>query len=263
MSNYWLDRQQETHRKLADKTIKQTQKQLAKYYKKAMKDVMLEFEMTYDKLLNTIEDGREATPADLYKLDKYWQAQAQLKRELQKLGDKEVALLSKEFEEEWLAIYEATALPSESAFATISTPNAKQMINSVWLADGKNFSDRVWDNVDDLVATLNDELINCVVTGKTTKQLRDKLMNRFNVSYNRANTLVKTEVTHIQTQAAAQRYKDAGLTRYKFLADTDEKTCSICAKLDGKVFLYSEMKAGVNCPPMHPNDRCAITPIIE
>lgn len=260
---YWENRELVARRKKADKTIEAIDKQLAKYYKKAFNNAIREFEATYDKYLLAIADGREASPATLYSLDKYWQMQAQLKRELQKLGDKEVALLSKEFEKEWITVYESIALPSESAFATISTPNAKQMINTAWLADGKNFSQRVWDNVDKLVTTLNDELISCVVAGKTTRDLKQKLIERFNVSYNKADTLVRTEIAHIQVEASAQRYKDYGYTKYKFFADEDKRTCKVCGALDGKVFKFTEMQAGVNSVPMHPSCRCDILPVIE
>ena len=212
-----------TQKAIADKTINDIEKQLVKYYGKAMKNVIYDFEVTYDKLLATIESGNEPTPADLYKLDRYWKMQAQLKKELEKLGNKQIVLLSKEFEKEWNEIYKATVLPSDKAFSTISTNNAKSMINNVWLADGKNFSQRVWDNTERLSQTLNDELINCVVTGKKTTELSKKLQRRFEVSAYRANTLVRTEVAHIQTQASVQRYKDYGLTKYIFLADTDEK----------------------------------------
>ena len=262
-NNYWLNRMLKTQKAIADKTINDIEKQLVKYYGKAMKNVIYDFEVTYDKLLATIESGNEPTPADLYKLDRYWKMQAQLRNELQKLGDKQIVLLSKEFEKEWNEIYKATVLPSDKAFSTISTNNAKSMINNVWLADGKNFSQRVWDNTERLSQTLNDELINCVVTGKKTTELSKKLQRRFEVSAYRANTLVRTEVAHIQTQASVQRYKDYGLTKYIFLAETDERTCGVYESLDGKEFYYSEMQVGVNCPPMHPNDRCTIIPVIE
>ena len=228
-----------------------------------MDQVISDFEATYDKLLATTENGREPTPADLYKLHKYWQMQAQLKNEMQALGDKEIALLSEKFEKEWNDIYESFALTSKNSFSTISTRNAKAAINTAWLSDGKNFSQRVWNNTDKLVETLNDNLINCVITGKKTTELKQLLQKRFNVSYNAADMLVRTETAHIQTQAAAQRYKDYGLKEYEFLADPDERTCSVCAALDGKRFLLSEMKPGVNAPPMHPRDRCCIVPVVN
>ena len=45
---------------------------LSKYYSTAAKTVVAEFERTYLKVLNAVEDGRAPTPADLYKLDTYW-----------------------------------------------------------------------------------------------------------------------------------------------------------------------------------------------
>ena len=263
VNKYWLERMAETQSKLADKTIDEVNTRLKKYYSISMKRVIKDFELTYEKILNAVKDGKQPTPADLYKLDNYWKMQSQLKAELQKLGDKESELLSKAFEKEWVDIYNATALPSDKSFATVNLHNAKEMINQVWLTDGKTWSERVWNNVERLAETLNEELIDAVVTGRSTRELKHKLMQRFNVSYARANTLVKTEVTHIQTQAAAQRYQDYGLDKYKFFADTDEKTCSKCADLDGRVFYFSEMVAGKNAPPMHPNDRCAIIAIVE
>ena len=261
--NYWLNRLAKQQNEMSDVAIKKIEKQMAKYYSTAAKKVIKEFELTYEKVLKAVGEGEQPTPADLYKLDKYWQMQGQLRNELEKLGNKEIKLLSKEFNLHFFDVYYSFALEGVSAFNTIDTAAANAMINSVWLADGKTFSQRVWGNIENLVETLNDNLINCVVTGKKTTELTRLLQDRFNVSYNKADTLVKTEITHIQTQAAAQRYMDYGLTQYKFLASPDDRTCGECAELDGKVFYYSEMKPGVNAPPMHPRDRCSIVPVVN
>ncbi len=264
---YWAKRQLEMQKAIENKTVKDTEKQIHKYYKRAMNKVLDDFEATYDKLIAAATEGRTPTPADLYKLDRYWKMQKHLKEELQKLGDKEVAFLSRQFELEWQYIYNSVSIPSEIAFSTVSNANANMMINTVWLADGKTFSQRVWDNVNKLTQTLNDNLIHCVVTGKKTTELRKLLVERFDVSRHQANTLIRTEVAHIKTEAAKQRYMDYGITRYEYLADPDERTCEghskSCEALDGKIFKYSEMQAGVNAPPMHPNCRCAIVPVIE
>ena len=263
MSNYWIDRQEKAQKARADKTIEDVEKQLKKYYSNAMKRTIADFESTFNKLLETVADGREPTPADLYKLDQYWQMQAQLKNEMQKLGDKEIALLSEEFEKEWKDIYNNTALSSDAAFSTVSVDNAKAMINASWLADGKTFSQRVWKNTEKLTETLNEQLIHCVVTGKKPTELKKLLQERFNVSYKQADTLVRTEVAHIETAAAAQRYQDYGLKRYEFLGRDEHDIGCKCKELDGKVFFYSEMKTGVNAPPIHPRCRCSIIPVID
>ena len=261
--NYWLNRVATSQNAISDKNVKKTEKQLRIYYQNTMKKVIADFEAVYDKLLNAIEDGREPTPADLYKLDKYWEMQGQLRKELRKLGEKEVALLSKRFEENYFDIYYSLAIPGMKAFNTVSNEAAKQMINQIWVADGKSWSQRIWEDTERLADTLNDNLIHCVVTGKKTTELKNILQERFNVSYNRADMLVRTEITNIQTQAAKQRYEDYGLKYYQFYADPDERTCSECKDMHNKKFLYAEMKPGVNAPPMHPNDRCCIVPVIE
>ena len=256
---YWAKRQRDVQRKIADKTIAQCERELARQYKRSMEKIIDSFEAVYDKVQNTVADGMEPTPADLYKLDKYWQMQAQLKEEAQKLGDKSVELLSKAFEDEWREVYEKTAIQSDRAFSTISTANAKAVVDNVWLADGKSFSTRIWKNTEKLVETLNDELIHCVVTGKKTTELRELLENRFDVSRRQANTLIRTEAAHIQTEAARQRYQDSGIQQVEFWADPDERTCDVCGKLH-------KQKFPVNAPPMvpaHPNCRCCILPVVD
>lgn len=256
---YWKDRTAETQTKITNKNTKQINKQLRKYYGKAMERVISDFESTYDKLLATIEEGREPTPADLYKLDKYWQMQAQLKDELQKLGDKQVKTMSLNFRTQFFDIYYSIALPSQRAFSEINAEGAMQLINAIWCADGKSFSDRVWDNVNSLIETLNDGLLDCVITGRKTSQLKKILRERFEVSYSRADAVVRTELSHIQNTAARQRYEDYGVQYMQVWADKDERRCDVCGKLHKKKY-----PIGAQVPvPAHPRCRCSIIPVVE
>lgn len=264
--NYWAKRQVDIQEKLTKKSQRQIEKQLRKYYGTAAKKVIADFEATYDKLLATVGDGGQPTPADLYKLDKYWQMQGQLRQELKKLGEKEISLLTKEFEINFFDIYYSINIEGKEAFNTIDAAGALQLINSIWLADGKSFSQRVWDNTDRLVESLNEQLLNTVITGKKTTELKNLLQERFGVSYSRANTLVRTELAHIQTEAAKKRYEDYGLEQYEILGNDDD-TCGNhsvdCHEMDGKVFYYHEMSVGKNAPPFHPNCKCCIVPVVN
>ena len=263
--NYWAERLAKAQDKISGKTVKQINAELQKLYGRAAKKAIADFEATYNKLLATQAEGKQITPADLYKLDKYWQAQAQLRQELQKLGEKEVKLLTKVFETYFFEIYYSIELPDNQLFNTIDSAGALQIINAIWCADGKTWSQRVWENTEALAESLNNELIHIVATGKKTTDLKNKLQERFGVSYSRANTLVRTEIAHIQTQSAARRYKDYGLEQYEILGNDDD-TCGNhsvdCHDLDGKKFYYNEMKVGVNAPPFHPNCKCAIIPVV-
>lgn len=259
MSNYWSERQAEIQNRLVKQSERKIKKQLTKYYATAAKRVIDDFENTYNKILSTLEAGKQATPADLYKLDKYWVMQGNLRQQLQKLGEKQIALLTKQFELSFFEVYYALSIEGAQAFNTLDKAAVTQLINSVWCYDGKTLSQRVWSNTEHLMATLNEELVHVVATGKDTSALKKMLQARFDVSYSRADTLVRTELCHIQTEAAKSRYESYGVQYFEVLVDPDERTCEKCKELIGKKFPIN----GASPLPVHPNERCAIVPIIN
>ena len=260
ISEYWIERQAKAQNALTDKSIEDTERQLKKYYSRTMRTLMDQFEKTYNRVAESaMNNGREPTPADLYKLDSYWQLQAQLGEELKKLGAKEESLYSKNFMSLWETIYKNIAVPDGGTFSTIDTAQAYQMINEIWCADGKSWSNRIWTNTERLKQALNEGLTESVIAGVNPNKLKERLMKEFDVSYNRADSIVRTEMTHIQTKAAEQRYKDAGLRKVQIYAKEDERLCKICGANHEKVF-----NIGENIPvPAHTRCRCCIVPVIE
>ena len=259
MSNYWADRMAKIQTELSNKNIKQIEKQMAKYYGAAAKKVIDDFEATHNKILAQQADGKPITPADLYKLDKYWQMQGQLRQELRALGEKQVSLLTKYFEIQFFDIYYSIDIEGHTAFSTINKEGAQQLINQIWVADGKSWSQRIWDNTEKLADTLNEELLDVVITGKKSSELKKKLQERFGVSYSQADSVTRTEIAHIQTQAAQQRYKDYGIQEVEVWADADERRCDVCGKLHQKRFpSNSQMPI-----PAHPRCRCCVIPVVE
>ena len=258
-AEYWAERQAQAQAAITAKNVAEVEKQLTKYYGNSMAKVIGQFELTYNKLLSTISDGRAPTPADLYKLDTYWQLQAQLAQELDNLGNRQAKLLSRKFMEEWEHIYRAIAIKDNLFFGEIDRQAAQQMINSIWCADGQTWSNRVWHNTDRLKEALNENLIYCVTTGKKSSDLKILLQKEFGVSFNRADTLVRTEMAHIQTEAAKARYVDAGITEVEILADEDERRCEVCGKLHQKRYpIHGKIPI-----PAHPKCRCCIIPVVE
>lgn len=257
---YWADRQAQAQAKITNKNIKEAEKQLRKYYKKTMDNVVGQFNIVYSKVISNIEQGVSITPADLYKLDSYWKMEGQLKHELEKLGDKQISIMRKWFTEQYMSIYESINIPnSELYFSQINTEIVTQMINEIWCADGQSWSNRIWKNTDKLQQALNDNLIACVVSGASTEDLKQLLVSEFDVAYNRADSVVKTEFAHIQTQASRKRYQDAGITEVEVWADEDERRCDVCGKLHKKIYpVYAQMPI-----PAHPRCRCCIIPVVD
>ena len=257
--DYWSRRNIEAQRRVSELNIQEIEQKLIKYYTKAQKEIIGQFIETYNKVLLSITDGRTPTAADLYKLDTYWQGQTQLREMLKALGNKEAELLSEMFIKQYQDIYESIAIPGAEAFNTLDMTIAAQVIESIWAVDGKTWSERIWDNTALLAQTLEDELIHCVIAGKKTTELKHLLQDRFDVSYRRADMLVRTEMAHITTTAAQKRYEDAGLQEVEIWADKDERRCEHCGKLHQKRF-----PIGSKLPiPAHPNCRCNVLPVVE
>ena len=259
MNVYWAQRMAKSQEEKTLKNIKEVNEELKKYFSKSLIRLIAQFEATYDKLLLTVGEGRTPTPADLYNLDKYWELQNQLRIELQKLGDKQITFLSKKFMAQYAEIYEGIAIKGDLKFRKADTAAVAQIINQIWCADGKSWSQRIWENTDLLQQTLNDGLVDCVIAGSKTSQLKEILQDRFNVSYSRADALVRTEMAHIQTQAAKQRYEDYGIKEVQVWASKDERRCKVCGQLHLKKY-----PIGAAVPiPAHTNCRCCIIPVVD
>lgn len=244
---------------LFDKNRKQIDIMMRKYYQSLSKQVIDDFESVYDKVLASVAAGQKPTPADLYKLDKYWSMQGQLEQRLTRLGRKQIRSLTKGFRTQYWDVYRGLKVEGAKLFSTIDDKAITQVINQIWCADGKSWSQRIWQNTQLLKETLNEGLIHCVTTGKKTSQLKQILMERFNTSYSRADALVRTELAHIQTQAAQQRYKDYGISEMEVLVDPDERTCKVCGKLHGKRYsIYDKPPI-----PAHTRCRCCMIPVIK
>jgi hypothetical protein len=64
-------------------------------------------------------------------------------------------------------------------------------------------------------------------------------------------------------EATINNYKENGIKEYEFMAFLDKKTSPQCRELDGKIISIEEYKAGLNFPPLHPNCRSCIVPVVE
>ena len=257
--SYWQARMAKAQDVLSQKNRKQLERILRKYYRTAAEGIINDFEATYNKLLATIEAGRKPTPADLYKLDKYWEMQAQVDKQLKSLNERQHRKMLRTFRKNYNDIYESISLKGLSAYNTIDQGAIEQVVNQIWCSDGKSWSQRIWENTTRLKQTLNEELINCVGSGRPSSYLKKVLQNRFAVSFSSADMLVRTELAHIQTQAAKQRYRDYGIQQVEILADKDERQCEHCGKLHGKRYSINDA-----IPiPAHPRCRCCVVPVVD
>lgn len=256
---YWQDRMQAAQNALTAKKRREVERRIKRYYQKLSKHVIEEYESLYNQVLLKKAAGETISPATLYQMDKYWSMQGQIKRRLQSMGEYFQSTLGKIFEIVYKSSYNAINITGLDALRTLDEGAMKQVLNQIWTADGKSWSQRIWTDMTLLQETLEEGLLECVATGKKTSDLKKVLQQRFNVSYTRADTLVRTEMAHIQTEAAKKRYSDYGIEEVEIWADPDERTCPICSKLH-----KTKYPVNAHVPiPAHPRCRCCVVPVVK
>ena len=149
------------------------------------------------------------------------------------------------------------------SFNQVDTNKLDMLIAKPWAADGKNFSDRVWEHKNKLVAILNQEMTQAVIRGDDYRRATSNIARRMNVSKGAAGRLVMTESAFFATKAQQDCFKELGVEQYEFIATLDSRTSDICRHMDGRVFKVSDMKPGITAPPLHCHCRSCTAPYFD
>ncbi|MDD7294553.1 MAG: minor capsid protein [Oscillospiraceae bacterium] len=155
------------------------------------------------------------------------------------------------------ANFSAELLGFGEQFYRIDSDMVKKVVGNRW-CEGKNFSERIWDNRQKLARTLQTEVVNGIIRGENYHTLANNLRQKFTgVSKKQAERLVYTEDTYLSCEAAITPFeKDPSFTQYRFACTMDGSECDICRALHGQTFSIKERTPGTNFPPMHPWCRC-------
>lgn len=258
-NKYWNEREQKAKTALFNKSKKEIEKELAKEYKETALKVRLLMSDLYTDI--TTNRRGEVLISDLYKYNRYYDLINNINKELLSLGQKEVKIYNQAFTD----MYIANAEIIDKSLGVASKPDkkaAQRVIHTIWTDDGKSWSSRIWKNNALLVEKLENGLFDSVAAGASKDKLVKRIKEDFNVRFNEADRIVRTELSHIQNQSTLDRYNEAGINKYKYLAEIDERNCDICQKLDGQEFNLKDAEVGINFPPMHPGCRCTIIPVI-
>ena len=143
-------------------------------------------------------------------------------------------------------------------FALLPERAIEAAMNAPW--HGKNFSDRVWNHVNETAGKAQQIVVTGLQRGISTDRMSQELQKALDVSYFNANRLIRTQTNHFLNLGTLRGYEETGTETYTYLATLDGKTCERCAPLDGKVFLVVEAVEGENYPTIHPFCRCTTTP---
>jgi SPP1 gp7 family putative phage head morphogenesis protein len=146
-------------------------------------------------------------------------------------------------------------------FGKVNPDLIKETIQYPW--SGQSFSEIIWNDTNKLVTELKSELTQGFIKGTSVQKMSSNLAKRMDNKYKNALRLVRTETAHVLNKAALMSYEACGVKYVEFLAVLDGKTSEVCLSLNGDIIPISEAIPGVNIPPLHPNCRSTIIPVID
>lgn len=142
----------------------------------------------------------------------------------------------------------------------LNEPALKELINTPF--NGRNYSQQLWGNTDDLARDLRDVLKRGFIRGDDVRSMAGELAKKYNVARSRAQTLIRTDGTAIVNRSAIKRYEESGLEFYRISVQMDNRTSDTCIRIhdEDKRYRIDEFATGVTAPPFHYNCRSAVIP---
>lgn len=144
----------------------------------------------------------------------------------------------------------------KSSAIEVDDKKISKVLNASW--SGKNYSERIWKNTDNLAKLIKHEITDGFHRGVSIQKMSNLVQERMNVGRYEATRLVRTEMNYVQNQAALDSIKDTDMKYYIFLATLDKKTSTLCRAHDRKVYPVDSATPGTNMPPLHPHCRSTI-----
>ena len=285
--NYWEQRTEQLNKALEKdeerlkkrlvnyyrREAKRLDKEIASFYQKYDENNIIEYrkllqQMSSDDIQLLYEDMDEfarkypqyshlmPTRANIYKLTRLEGLQQSVYMAQLRLGAITDIELTAHLEKQAKRYGRAADTANGKVFNMVNEQTVKGFVNTEW-SNGKNFSQRIWDNAQKLADTLNTELAQGFARGETYEKLTKQITDKFEtVSRNNAYRLIYTEGTYVMNESSIQGFSE-DFEQYEYSVVEDGHACPICTALNGKVFNIKDRVPGVNFPPMHPWCRCS------
>lgn len=285
--NYWEQRTRQLNKSLEKdeerlkrrlvnyykREARRLDKEIASFYQKYGENNIIEYrkllqQMSSDDIQLLYEDMDEfarkypqyshlmPTRANIYKLTRLEGLQQSVYMAQLRLGAITDIQLTDHLEKQAKRYGKAADTANGKVFSMVNEQTVKGFVNTEW-SNGKNFSQRIWDNAQKLADTLNTELAQGFARGETYEKLTKQITDKFEtVSRNNAYRLIYTEGTYVMNESSIQGFSE-DFEQYEYSVVEDGHACPICTALNGKVFNIKDRVPGVNFPPMHPWCRCS------
>lgn len=134
----------------------------------------------------------------------------------------------------------------------------RAVIDTAW--SGERFSTRIWANRAALAERIRIDMEDMIVQGRGLGEMKRELMREFGVGYDKADTLLRTELNYTMNQAHLQRYRQTSAKKVRWMAKNREaKRCKICGGRNKAVWWIDSAPI----LPAHPRCGCRWVAVIE
>lgn len=193
----------------------------------------------------------------------------QVQQSIEVIYGNQLDMLDETMRQQYQEGYYHTAFEVQKGFfigwpiAAIDQAKIDRVIRKPWAPDGKNFSERIWQNRTKLVNEVHNELSRMCITGEAPDRAIKNIAKKMNTSRYNAGRLIMTEAAYFGSISQRDCFDDLGVEQYEICATLDNRTSAICQELDGKVFDMKDYEAGVTAPPFHVFCRSCTCPYFD
>lgn len=163
------------------------------------------------------------------------------------------------------------AMSNEAAQAALAqvlseiTPDQLAQVNAHAVAFARDRSAALVTDISNSTRDmLRDTITTSVEEGWSNSKLAAELEDMYVFSPERAETIARTETAYADIQGNLQGYRASGQVTGKQWIIAQDEYCDECNDLDGVVVGLSEpFPDGGDGPPLHPNCRCDVLPVLS
>ena len=256
MNEYWKARRRKEEKKAWDIANRSANWQ-ENFYKQAYKRIETEINALYAEIQSGGKSLDQLTRSELWRYKHYTQLQNVITEESRLIGAKQLSLMDSTLESVFKSVIGVDMDKMPGGVSLLDNSALQQIKETVW--SGASYSERIWNNTNQLAVRVKDKITDLVAIGKLPEEVKKEIRDEFNVSYRVADRLIRTEASHIFNTASIERYEEAGVEQVEVLIEDDEKICDDCLALDGKIFDIDKAPT----LPIHPNCRCCYVPVVK
>lgn len=135
-----------------------------------------------------------------------------------------------------------------------------ETIEKVQLLTSRTFTD-LKGITDQMATVMSRTLADGLVSGANPRDIADDLTDSLDLSYQRAETIARTEIIRAHAEGQLDALQDMGVEQVGVMVEWstagDDRVCELCEELEGVVLEIAEAH---NLIPRHPNCRCSFIP---